>query len=497
MVYSGKPSKACLPCRKRKIRVLSKLVVPLDPLLIDRQCDLQRSSCGQCARAALVCTGYRDTEKIRIRDESQKTRQKALSRNCAVLPQALRISIVDRARNIFFSHFVFGFSRTFDVLGMMYSKSLVDKHLAASVDAASLAFLSFHFNFPRASHSARMKYTYALPLLNDALLTPRSARSDSTLLAILLLDLFEKILNRNPRSPETWMSHINGASALIKQRKYTGFLSHVDVRLGMRFTTTLLTSCIAANTPVPSELTELRSKLEPYVDKEDIKWIISGLVVKYADLKGEIQAGRLSSADTIVQAAELDQEFATLATMMPPRYYYTTTYLEANSVGVLERHFDVYLDHLTTQAWNNLRALRMLLQDTIRIQCAIATMDPGRGFSASQSSDNATCVIDDLAKDVCASAPQYYLHGVASSNSEEWPTIQATRCHTLLFSLYVAGMHASPATKIKPWIIRQLRFMSRELSIPNAGVVADVLGRADATSPWSVYAMLGCYAFSG
>ena len=384
------------------------------------------------------------------------------------------------------------------MLGMMYSRSLVEKHLAASVDAASLAFLSFHFNFPRASHLARTKYTYALPLLNDALLAPRSARSDSTLLAILLLDFFEKILNRNPRSPETWMSHINGASALIKQRKYTGFLSHVDVRLGMSFTTILLTSCIAANTPVPSELTELRSKLEPYVDeKEDLKWTISGLAVKYAELRDEIQAGRLSSADTIVQAAELDQEFATLATMVPAKYNYTTMWLEEDSVGVLERHFDVYLDHLTTQTWNNLRALRILLQDAIRSQCAVATMDPCRGFSASQSWDTATCIIDDLAKDVCASAPQYYLRGVAFSDSEEWPTIKATRCHMLLFSLYVAGMHASPATRIKPWVIQQLRFMSRDLSIPNAGGVADVLERADATSPWSVYAMLGCYAFSG
>ena len=383
------------------------------------------------------------------------------------------------------------------MLAILYEASSGEKHLRTSVDAASLAFLHFHFNVPQASALARKKYSCALPLLSSALQQSSSATSDPTLLAILLLDLFEKILNTSPRSTETWMSHANGALALVKQRDYRQPLSHIDVRLGMRFSTILLINCILANVSVPQELTELRSNLQPFVDCQDVKWILSGLVIKYANLRGQIQSSCLSTHEIIKRAAEIDSEFACLATCMPQQYQYTTTYLREDSPAVLERHLDIYLDHLTTQMWNNLRAIRILLQETIRSHHTVRPLNIYQELTTSQNCDAATSTIDDLAKDICAAAPQFYLHGVAFSNTGELPTLQATRCHTLLFSLYVAGLYANPATGIRHWIIERLRFMVKELGIRNAGVVADVLEEGNGTDVWAVYAMLGCYAFSG
>ena len=413
-----------------------------------------------------------------------------------MVPQTLTISIDNRARNAFFSNYVFGFSKTYDVLESLYEQSPLNKHLVASVDAVSLAFFSFQFYCTQASHIAREKYLSALPLLNKALKSPKSATSDSTLLSVLLLDLFEKITNNNPRTTDTWMSHVNGALALVKLREDSQFQIYTGLRLSIRLSINLLISCIAANAPVPSALTKLRSDLEPFLNKDDPKWLVSGLCLKYANLRGAIQNDRLSSSDIIARAAEIDKEFVSVAKAMPLSWLYSTTYLEEASERVLERHFDTYADHFTTQTWNVLRVIRILLNDVIRTYCVRRPMKSLGDGSTSYTSDVATNTIDNMAKDICATAPQYTVYVNSTPKNKTYSSTQRLQCYTLLFPLYVAGMYVSPTTSMGPWIVKQLRFMSDEIGIRNASVVADILGRADGTNPWSVYAILGSYAFA-
>lgn len=108
-----------------------------------------------------MCSGYRDTEQLRVRNETDTTKQKALSR--AFRPIPLAATIYDRARNAFFTHYVSGFSKTYDVLENLYKQSPADRPLIVSVDAVSLAFFSFHFDCQQASHVSREKYLSALP----------------------------------------------------------------------------------------------------------------------------------------------------------------------------------------------------------------------------------------------------------------------------------------------------------------------------------------------
>ncbi len=105
-----------------------------------------------------------------------------------------------------------------------------------------------------------------------ALKTPESATSDSTLLAVLLLDLYEKITNSNPRSSDLWMSHVKGALALVRLRDVTQFRDYIGLRLSVRLSINAVISCVAANPPVPAALTKLRSDLEPFLNKNDPKW---------------------------------------------------------------------------------------------------------------------------------------------------------------------------------------------------------------------------------
>ena len=443
-----------------------------------------------------MCSGYRDTEQPRVHNETQKTKQKALSRTLGPVSRTLGTAIDDRARNAFFSHYVSGFSKTYDVLEPLYQRSASDRPLNASVDAVSLAFLSFQFDCMQASRLSRNKYLSALPLLNKALRTPESATSDSTLLAVLLLDLYEKITNNNPRSIGPWMSHINGALALVDMRKDPLLLDYTGIRLSARLSTNLLISCVSANCPVPPALVKLRSDLEPFLNTDDPKWRISGLVVKYANLKGAIQDGCLHSPDIIARATDLDREFMLLAKYMPPRWLYNTIHIEESSDRVFEQHYDTYPDHIIAQGWNVLRVMRMLLNDMIRVEYASRGTKSFNNTCSYGSSSILTACVDDLAKEVCASVPQFTNHEKTTPRIKVHCTTQRLQCYTLLFPLYVAGLHASAETRIKPWIVNQLRYMSKEMGIRNASFVADVLARDEGICPWDVYAVLGSYAFA-
>ena len=496
MVYRGIPSKACLQCRKRKLRVRSNLPHRIPRFTDCKQCDLQKESCGQCTRATIVCSGYRDTEQLRVRNETQMIKQKVLSRALGPVPRTLSTTIDDKARNVFFSHYVSGFSNTYDVLESLYQQSPLDRPLIASVDAVSLAFLSFQFDSTQASHVSREKYLSALPLLHKALRTSEGATSDSTLLSVLLLDLYEKMTNNNPRSIASWMSHINGALALVDLRKQPLLQDYTGLRLSARLSTNLLISCISANIPVPPALVKLRSDLEPFLNKNDPKWQISGLVVKYADLKGAIQDGCLHSFDMITRATSLDREFISLTKNMPSNWFYRTTYLAEASERVLEQHYDTYPNHLITQAWNVLRVMRVLLVDAIRAEVDSSGTKSLNGTCSYRNPSVLTGCIDDLAKAICASVPQFTKHEKTISRTKVYCTTQKLQCYTLLFPLYVAGLHASASTHIKPWIVNQLGFMFDNMGIRNARVVVNILERDERTCPWDVYAVLGSYAFA-
>lgn len=101
MVFRGRPSKACERCRSRRLK-----------------CDYRPDSCTPCLRAAAVCYGYRDPQAIRIEDQTEDARRKALlkSKPARLAEASLSVSIDARARMVFFAHYVSVGSRGWDFL---------------------------------------------------------------------------------------------------------------------------------------------------------------------------------------------------------------------------------------------------------------------------------------------------------------------------------------------------------------------------------------------
>lgn len=409
--------------------------------------------------------------------------------------QTIHISIGEVARAAFFSHYVNGLSNTYDVLDRIAKQSSLDHHLEASVNAASLAFFYFQQHSTRAAQSAQEHYLSALPLVNRALGSADLMTRDSTLLAVLLLDLFEKIMNNNPRSSNSWMSHVKGALALVKMRDMHQFQTYVGLRLSVRLFTNMLISCVAANAPIPPALTKLRQDIEFFLKPSDPKWQVSGLVMEYTNLRSAIEHGRLSTSEVIVQAHALDNEFQMLAQNLPPSWLHRRVPVAKGSAWILEQYYDVYPDYFTAQTCNVIRIMRILLNDTIRsAYIGMASTDDDQLSNRSVASANQ--IINTMAREICAAGPQFTGVECGRHRIDEFSPVRRLHCYTLLFPFYVAGLYASPESMITEWVVCQLRLIADTSGIKNANVVADMLSTSERPPPWAVYAVLGSYAFA-
>ncbi|KAK9369405.1 hypothetical protein V1509DRAFT_620709 [Lipomyces kononenkoae] len=476
MVYRGEPSKACLPCRKRKLR-----------------CDLRPSGCGQCQRAGLSCFGYRTSQDLIIRDESQNVRRKALA--ARGLPHLdpnthVHLALDAWARHAFFTFYVFGLSRNYDMLPPLYEQARPGGHLWASVDAVSLAFLAQQQHWSsEITGLAYQSYETAIQHVNHALKDSTLAVTDPVLQSVLLLDLYEKMVTRNPQSIVSWMSHVNGGLALAKLRGRRNIRSYIGRRLATRLITTLIISCAAASVRIPRALEELSQQLEPTLPEEDVKWSHNGSVMAVVNFNVDIREGKFSSgAEVIAEAKRLDEAFAAREAALPLERIPVRVTIEEDNPLVLEGFFHEYQDHFITHDGNVFRITRIMLNDVIQQHIVVGE----EGVSNAKISQE---IIECTAREICASVPQFILPGIRVENQIPFSPLQALRCYALLGPLYIAGK-LSKDCHLRCWVLNTLDHMAATGGMEMAKRVADKLRTSPDASFWEVYAMLGSYALA-
>lgn len=532
MVYRGKPSKACLPCRKRKL-----------------VCDLKGEGCSQCRRKKIVCHGYRDTEALRVTDESSAVQRKVqgsspnsgskcipkgppppseshafkpVFRHTDGIPQSVTIPACSQAKDLFYYNYVVGTLKPFDFLQMFSSPTCKDDHLSSSMDAVALAYLNYQRRIPDAQSDARRHYVTALRLLNKAIQDPELAKKDSTLLSILLLDLYEKITNQEPHYEGAWAAHLQGALTLVKMRGDQQYDDPIALRMLVRLTTNEIISCVVSHRPVPEEIVALRANIEANVSSlANPKTRESDLMIEFARLRHDIEDGYLPDEEVIASLKNLDCRFLALSMDVQPTWQFKTIQVEEKSSHHFESYHHIYPAEQIGQMWNVLRLTRILINELILSRYSKVEEV---GIHDSSFYQPAIDTITSMASDICATVPQYIgdisaggFHkltaipvmapnlppGTAKRKERALPFKHTTSpspthhlpCYRLIFPLYVAAQSSGAPPSLRPWAIEQLRFMADYHAIENAVRVADILEFGDNRDPWLVYALLGSYAF--
>ncbi|KAL8939315.1 MAG: hypothetical protein Q9211_002795 [Gyalolechia sp. 1 TL-2023] len=501
MVYCGKLSKACLPCRRRKLR-----------------CDLRKDTCTQCARAQLPCFGYRDTNALRLIDESGAVQNRVQTKKAnKAVPRSVPLSTCSQARDIFYHDYVVGTARPFDFLQTIYSPTCKDEHLQKSLDAVALAYLNYQRPSLSAEEEARENYVSAISCTSAALQCPGQAKQDTTILAILLLDLYEKITSKEPAFHGAWAAHLSGALTLVNLRGDQQFDDPGVIRMLMRLSTNLLISYVASDRPVSSELVALRDTIAARLPTPiDPKWRESDLMIEFASLRQDIQKRVLSDSEAIVSLINLDAKFVRLGLEVPSAWQYRTVHVGVKSSHHYESFHHIHPAEHVAQMWNTLRLTRILLNELISYRSSKAQRKQVANPELVAIHQCATRAINEMASDICASLPQYiedppssFAEAFANDGAEiissktEYRTAplgqpDPTRqlpCYRLIFPLFVAAQSTAVAPSLWKWVIKQLRFMAAYHAIENAMSVANILESGSKQQIWSVYAMLGSYAF--
>ncbi|MCJ1330596.1 hypothetical protein MMC10_007281 [Thelotrema lepadinum] len=390
----------------------------------------------------------------------------------------------------FFSSYVPGLSHAHDTLAALTEQAGQGSHLVESVDAVSLVFLAHHYRDPKLSRLASGKYLKAIQQINQVLQNPQLAIEDSTLQSVLLLDLYEKLANREHLDAQSWIAHVNGAVALVKVRGQ-GNISNDNARqLSKRLLTTSIISCAVASMRVPEALVDLHNRLDPYFLRSNVKWRMSELAINLISFQADMYEGILATDTDILDAAWiLEARFIAMQNELLPFWQPKRVTIAPGNPLVYAQHYDLYQDQYITQGSMVFRTWRLLLHNTIQTYSS-------RNAPADDGAVETSQKITDLtSQEICAAVPQFILKEAKPTNALPLTSQQILQCYALLPPLYIAGrMSKDPG--VRPWVIGILKYMARVGGMESANRIADVLQTSNELPYWSVYAMLGSYAFA-
>ncbi|KAK4202942.1 hypothetical protein QBC40DRAFT_319686 [Triangularia verruculosa] len=391
MVYYGVVSKGCQRCRQRKIK-----------------CDQQKPGCTRCHKSGLPCPGYRDLNEVIFRDESsriirisrrQEKKQKAsvlsgsnpstaraLSPSATnILPVSVRGSADEIGANFFFAKYVFHqdpFSTSSgyqDWLAHAYRQN--DRRFAplrAAIEAAGLAGLSNLGPSPQLSIQSKRQYRDALTAVKDALSNPSHAADDATLMAVILLGLYEMINFDTWDRYHNWTTHIQGATALLDLRGREQFTRERGGQLYVQIRPQILLACMKQRSTVPPALVKATYNFQSSGIREQLHQretrnpaSICEISFRVVNLRAAVKNGTLSQKEILERALDIEADLKTWRQGLPSTWEYTTLDDTAGFDG--KRH--VYHNLSMAKVWNNWRTLCILV-GRIMVQNEAYEVDP-------------------------------------------------------------------------------------------------------------------------
>ncbi|KAI0189669.1 hypothetical protein F4808DRAFT_467241 [Astrocystis sublimbata] len=367
-------SNACEPCRKKR-----------------RKCDLGQPGCSQCRRAKTLCPGYRDPFTSRIRDQSQSTVRKFQTRqqhessqsaSSQLAPPALEQALTsstgidldvsgqvqcrsslhseneDTTVLLWTSHLSDDITQTAlayfmhtyatqsffaylpNLYGCIPSEDRSDVDFIVSVPA--LVLLSQHRRDASLMRFAYARHAAALAKTQNALASPNLVIRDSTLLSVLLLALFEALVFRGRQTPQNWMTHMQGSTALLSIRGKGQFDTALGQRLFVHCSGNLASRYSAKGLPVPPFLKPLQDYAASIGAIDDLGVRMGIILNEFAALRAN--AVTISAAQRLRELLDLKRKITAsleIMTVVAPRWKNLRLIHLVISECILETNFPV------------------------------------------------------------------------------------------------------------------------------------------------------------
>ncbi|KAL0257734.1 hypothetical protein SLS55_006897 [Diplodia seriata] len=360
------------------------------------------------------------------------------------LPQGLSISIENQATAFFFRNFVLlpqqdetarGF---FDLIVPYYNSTPASSTFHLATHAVSLAVLgNYPGRAPLLREAARF-YGQALQKAQQTLQDPVKARSDETLLTIMLFVLYEVFQNHKRRllqvaaatyidefkncamhstndSISAWAHHIDGAVTLAKLRGPQQLQSESSRKLFQAVRALMLTNAMQRCKPVeefPGIPGWTLQEENPANRLTTISMSLPALRSRVRGLVNNTNKGdkKAEAWSLIAAAREVDNSLNQWATSLSDHWAHRTVAYQSEIpedvrtaerwVGPVHSYSDVWTSHI----WNDYRITRVFTLSIIMACCSIISPNSA-DLSVKALLANTYFVTQGLIDDLCASVP--------------------------------------------------------------------------------------------
>ncbi|PWY71779.1 hypothetical protein BO94DRAFT_589847 [Aspergillus sclerotioniger CBS 115572] len=463
MVYCGKPSKACEPCRIRRLK-----------------CDKRRPGCSQCRNAGRVCSGYRAdidvnfrnvTDAVVLRYSSQnpsESRPPAHPPRQTWIPAPEAQLVVDTALNIAVTRFR---SQNTESILAEYAFPLHDRSqcaplLTASMQAVSLACLANEQNRPDLLTPAREKYGVALQRLGRGLQASLRSTGPGQLpfifCSVMLLAQFAGLVSRSGEGRVEWSRHVNGAFSLLVTRVLQGpsLLTVPGQSLYLHLVSCLLLDCIQRRTTFSPQMRAILYARRSEVSEFQLRFW--GLMDRMCILRAvEPPHDQCHPASSTFDNAweDLDREVLLLMQNMPLSYSYQSppqpNHLARNPSPVI-------LPTTSTPPTE-----RLLDQTLAQLDASTPEKDDPRHAKVEECRE----VIASVIQDICASVPSQLRYSVGDRENTE--SFASGWVYSLVWPLSRAAASVHCPTRWKDFIDGQMRILQERIGLDITGAQAE------------------------
>jgi hypothetical protein len=437
-----------------------------------------------------------DSSKLRSRQSTQSPTldPTLMPSNCLAnvtsfdLPSAIPKTLIFPIEQIATSHFFSTYvpNGHFHYLPQLYSDITPDSALFSVVHAVAIANLSRELRAPELHAEAQVQYAHALAATNYALTCPKLAIQDSTLASILLLSLFETMMQQYRQMSSSWNRHIEGATALLKMRGLEQFQSKLGSQLYIQVSSNIRISSAQMSTRVSADFLGFNELAMPFLDANNPTLRISLIVDAFAKLREVIANKQAEDSGFIINSAlQLDQNVLLLLSTLPDGCDYEVIHVAKSEPGVFDGVTHRYRDHRVAQLWNSLRMIRIFLNEAVHREVS-AKM--GADYESYGSEVPTEWILlqemtarnsQQIASDICASVPQF-------TKLSAGQPLAVTSAAFLLWPLSAAGESYLSPEPLRRYTIDRLKFLGREARLPQALWAAQMLEESRKLEDWYV-----------
>lgn len=358
-----------------------------------------------------------------------------------------------------------------DFLAPIYRQSSPGSALAEIIVSVGMAAMANKFKCPEMMFAARQKQTSVLRATNVALQDSVGARSDTTLLTVLLLSTFEIVSGSSTDSLDAWTHHVIGATAIAQIRGRKQLQTETGRRIFDYLRFQILIGCLQREIAVPQGMTDLSSiPMEAENEQERNKRRVFLILVRLCSLRSDFADETNDGLDFVDRALAIDADLENWADHLPFEYAYITRKSDKTDDGFLN-YYHVYRDIYTCSLWNMYRCGRIMAHEVMLERVdnhSMTTVSPS--VQRRRSEDMMARLSDDIA----ASVP-FFLRGDHVGESSSYTLKAGVVGQMLIWPLYIIARTPRTSSLTRNWAVLQMERISQLTGVAHNEALASYM----------------------